>query len=146
MPLKLTIVTAERTVLERDDVQRLIVPTTEGQITILPGHAALMASLDIGEMIAVVDGAQEPMVVHGGFIQVLRDEVTVLADAAEQVDEIDEARADDARERAHERIEGRVSLEQALDQARARRSLMRAETRIRVRRRHRGTGVPTAQP
>ena len=146
MPLKLSIVTAERTVLERDDVQRLIAPTTEGQITILPSHAALMASLDIGELIAVADGRQEPIAVHGGFIQVLRDEVTVLADAAEHVDQIDEARAEAARDRAQERIEGRVTLEQALDQARARRSLMRAEMRIYVRRRHRAAGVPTAQP
>ena len=143
MPLKLSVVTAEREVSVRDDVLRLIVPTTEGQITLLPSHAALMASLDIGEMIAVVDGRQEPMVVHGGFIQVLRDEVTVLADAAERVDEIDEARAEAARDRAHERIEGRGTLEEALDMARARRALMRAQARIRVRRR---TGVPSAQP
>ena len=146
MPLSLRIVTAERAVLERDDVQRLIVPTTEGQITVLPGHAALMASLDIGEMIAVVDGRQEPIVVHGGFIQVLRDEVSVLADAAEHIDAIDEARAEAARDRAQERIEGRVTLEQALDMARARRSLIRAQTRIRVLRKHRGTGVPARQP
>ena len=146
MPLRLAIVTAEQAVLERDDVQRLIVPTSEGQITVLPSHAALMASLDIGELIAVAGGAQEPIAVHGGFIQVLRDEVTVLADAAEHVDQIDEARAEAARDRAQERIEGRVSMQEALDVARASRALMRAEVRIRVRRRHRGTGVPTAQP
>ena len=45
MPLRLSIVTAERAVLDRDDMQRLIVPTSEGQITVLPSHAALMASL-----------------------------------------------------------------------------------------------------
>ena len=76
MPLRLSIVTAEREVSSRDDVQRLIVPTTEGQITLLPGHAALMASLDIGELVTVAGGDREPMVVHGGFIQILRDEVT----------------------------------------------------------------------
>ena len=146
MPLRLSIVTAEQSVLEREDVQRLIVPTTEGQITVLPSHAALMASLDIGELIAVGGDGPEPIAVHGGFIQVLRDEVTVLADAAEHVDEIDEARAEAARDRAVERIEGRVTLEQALDIARARSSLLRAQVRIRVRRKHRGTGVPSAQP
>ena len=146
MPLRLSIVTAEQSVLEREDVQRLIVPTTEGQITVLPSHAALMASLDIGEMLAIGPDGTEPIVIHGGFIQVLRDEVTILADAAEHVDQIDEARAEEARDRAHERIEGRITLEEALDIARARRSLMRAEMRIRVRRRHRGTGVPAAQP
>ena len=146
MPLKLSVVTAQREISSRDDVQRLIVPTTEGQITVLPSHAALMASLDVGELLAFVDGRPEPMVVHGGFIQVLHDEVTVLADAAEHVDEIDEARAEAARSRAQERVEGRITLEEALDMARARRSLTRAQVRIRVRRKHRGTGVPSSQP
>jgi F-type H+-transporting ATPase subunit epsilon len=140
--LKLSIVTAERTVLERDDVQRLIVPTTEGQITVLPSHAALMASLDIGEMVVVAGGRSEPLVVHGGFIQVLGDEVSVLADAAENVDQIDEARAEAARQRAQERIEGRVSTDLALDIGRVRMSLLRAQARIRARRRH-GRGVPS---
>ena len=138
MPLRLSIVTAEREVSSRDDVQRLIVPTTEGQITLLPGHAALMASLDIGEMVTVAGGGREPMVVHGGFIQVLRDEVTVLADAAESIDEIDEERAEAARARASERIEGHVTLEEAIDMARARTALLRALARIRVLRKYRG--------
>ncbi len=138
MPLQVSIVTAEREISARDDVQRLIVPTTEGQITLLPGHAALMASLDIGEMVTVAGGNREPMVVHGGFIQILHDQVTVLADAAESLDEIDEARAEEARTRAMERIEGTVTLEEALDMARARLALLRAQARIGVIRKYRG--------
>lgn len=138
MPLHLSIVTAEREVSARDDVQRLIVPTTEGQITVLPGHAALMASLDTGEMVTVADGNREPMVVHGGFVQVLRDQVTVLADAAESIDDIDAERAEAARARAQERIEAGVTLEEALDMARARSALLRAQARIRVLRKYRG--------
>ncbi len=138
MPLQVSIVTAEREVSARDDVQRLIVPTTEGQITLLPGHAALMASLDIGELVTVAGGDREPMVVHGGFIQILRDQVTVLADAAESLDEIDEERAEAARVRATERIEASVTLEEALDMARARSALLRAQSRIRVLRKYRG--------
>ena len=145
-PLRLSIVTAEQSVLERDDVQRVVAPTTEGQITVLPGHAALMASLDEGELRAVAAGGEEPFAVHGGFIQVLRDEVTVLADAAERVSEIDEERAEEARRRARERLEGSVTLETALDLARARRALLRAETRIRIRRRRRGPGAPPPPP
>ena len=64
MPLTLTIVTAEQTVLERNDVQRLIVPTMDGQITILPKHAALMAALESGEMIAHTPEGEVDMVVH----------------------------------------------------------------------------------
>ena len=146
MPLQLSIVTAEQSVLERDDVQRLIVPTTDGQITVLPSHAALMASIDIGELVVVDGDGSQPIAVHGGFIQVLQDEVTVLADAAEHADDIDEERAEAARERARSRIDGSVTLEEVLDIARARSALMRAESRIRIRRRHHGTGVPSAQP
>ena len=144
-PLSLSIVTAEQPILDRDDVQRLIVPTTEGQITVLPSHAALMASLEIGELVAVGSDGPEEIVVHGGFIQVLRDEVTVLADAAERVDEIDEARAEEARDRAQARLEGSVAADEVVDLARARLSLLRAETRIRIRRRRRGMGAPAAQ-
>ncbi len=141
-PLRLSIVTAEQPVLDRDDVQRVIVPTTEGQITVLPSHAALMASLDVGELVAIGSDGEEDIVVHGGFIQVLRDEVTVLADAAERVDEIDEERAEAARQRARDRLEGQVAPDEIVDLARARLALLRAETRIRVRRRRRGTGAP----
>lgn len=144
MPLTLSIVTADRTVLERDDVLRLVVPTTEGQITLLPSHAPLMASLSIGEMIVYVPDGPIPLAIHGGFIQIVRDEVSVLADAAEHADEIDEARAEAARERARGRVEGRVPVEAgAVDILRAQLALQRSLIRLRVRRRRVATGVPT---
>lgn len=144
MPLTLSIVTADRTVLERDDVLRLVVPTTEGQITILPSHAPLMASLSIGEMIAYLPDGLVAVAIHGGFIQVVRDEVSVLADAAEHFDEIDEARAEAARERAQGRIGGRTPAESgAVDILRAQLSLQRSLIRLRVRRRRSATGVPS---
>jgi F-type H+-transporting ATPase subunit epsilon len=144
VPLHLTVVTAERTILDREDVSRLIVPTVEGQITILPSHAPLMTSLGIGEMVAVTPAGDEPMVVHGGFLQVVGDRVSVLADAAEHVDEIDEARADEARERATRRLAGeRIHPEEGqVDLLRAQLAMQRALMRINVRRRRRGTGAP----
>jgi F-type H+-transporting ATPase subunit epsilon len=144
VPLSLSIVTADRTVLERDDVLRLVVPTTEGQITILPSHAALMASLGLGEMIAYVPDGLIPLAIHGGFIQVVRDEVSVLADAAERAEDIDEERAEAARERARSRLEGRAPVDSgARDILRAQLALQRALIRLRVRRRRAATGVPT---
>ncbi len=148
MPLTLTVVTAERTVLERDDVARLIVPTTEGQITVLPSHAPLMASLAIGELIAVTAEGEQPMVVHGGFLQVASDQVSVLADAAEQSDDIDEERAEAARERAEQRLAGpRATAEEPgqLDVLRAQVALQRSLVRLRVKRRRRGSGVPAVR-
>ena len=147
MPLSLSIVTQERTVLERDDVRRLIVPTTEGQITVLPSHAPLMASLAIGEMVAITLDEEITIAIHGGFMQVAADRVTVLADVGERVDEIDEARAEAARERAEQRLAGARSAAEAVDLLRAQLALQRALLRLRVhRRRGSPTGVPSAGP
>ena len=148
MPLSLAIVTAERTVLERDDVLRLIVPTTEGQLTILPSHAPLMASLAIGEMIARTPEGDQELAVHGGFIQVANDSVTVLADAAEHIDDIDEDRAEAARERAERRVAGAHAADasEAIDLLRAQYALQRSLLRLKVkRRRHAPTGAPSAR-
>jgi F-type H+-transporting ATPase subunit epsilon len=145
VPLSLSIVTPEHTVMDRSDVARLVVPTTEGQITILPHHAALMASLAIGEMIAFLPEGQEPLAIHGGFIQVVNDEVSVLADAAERSEQIDEARAEAARERAAGRLAGRVPVDQgSVDVLRAQLALQRALLRLRVRRHRASAGAPRA--
>jgi F-type H+-transporting ATPase subunit epsilon len=143
MPLHLTVVTAERTVFDRGDVLRVIVPTTEGQITLLPSHAPLMASLAIGELVAVTPAGQEAMAIHGGFLQIVRDTVTVLADAAEHADEIDEARAEAARQRAQRRLAGeRITAEEGqVDLLRARLAVERALIRVKVRRRRRPAGA-----
>jgi F-type H+-transporting ATPase subunit epsilon len=146
VPLKLSIVTADRTVLERDDVTRLVVPGADGQLTILPHHAALMTSLAIGEMLAYTPEGIEPIAIHGGFLQVANDEVSVLADAAEHADDINEDRADEARSRAEQRVTGREPLgEGQLDLLRAQLSLQRALLRLRVRRRKHGAGAPTVR-
>ena len=140
MPLSLSVVTPERTVLERDDVLRVTAPASEGQITILPRHAALMTSLGFGELTVVSPDGPVHMAVHGGFLQVADDHVSVLADAAEHVEEIDEARAEAARERAQRRMAGPSDAAEMIDLLRAQASLRRALLRLRVRRRS-GTGV-----
>lgn len=145
MSLSVTIVTQERTVLERDDVERLIVPTVEGQITVLPKHAALMASLASGEMTMVALGDETSFAIHGGFIHVVDDRVTVLADAAEHVDEINEARAEEARERAEQRITGPHAGAETVDLLRAQLSVQRALLRLRVKRRRARTGAPSVR-
>lgn len=146
MPLKLSIVTAQRTVLERDDVTKLVVPAAEGQITVLPHHAALMSSLAIGEMLVYSGNDVDAIAIHGGFFQVLNDEVSILADAAEAAEAIDIERAEAARERAERRLQGRdVDLRGGLDVLRAQFAMQRAMARIKVARRRR-TGVPSSRP
>jgi F-type H+-transporting ATPase subunit epsilon len=146
--MKLTIVTAQRTALERDDVTKLVVPAADGQITILPNHAALMSALALGEMLVYTetDGVI-PLAIHGGFIQVVHNEISVLADAAEAVEDIDAERAEAARQRAERRLTGAEPLESGLDVLRAQLALQRSLVRLRVSRRRAGsaTGVPSSR-
>ncbi len=146
MPLSLNIVTAQRAVLERDDVTKLVVPAAEGQITVLPKHAALLTALGIGEMLVYTPDRVDAFAVHGGFMQVLNDEVSVLADAAERAEDIDTARAEEARERAQRRLEGRDPelSKGSVDVMRAQVALQRSMIRLRVsRRRREATGQPS---
>jgi F-type H+-transporting ATPase subunit epsilon len=134
----LEIITAERQVYS-DEVDAVVAPGIEGQLGILPHHAPLMTVLQPGELLIRKGGEEAFLAVTGGFMEVLGNKVTVLADAAERSEEIDEQRAQQAVERAQERIRNRDSdqqLEEAL------RSLRRAQVRVGIARRRRRPGGP----
>lgn len=98
--IRFEIVTPERVVL-KEEVTQVTAPTRSGEITVLPGHIPLVASLQPGVIeVKRADGALEVISVSGGFIEVLRDKVVILADTAERAEEIDLARAEEARRRA----------------------------------------------
>ncbi len=98
------LVTPERTVLSQE-LDSLSCPTALGQITILPGHAPLVATLVPGELRAKTQGEEFFVNVTGGFVQVDKNsQVTVLADAAEHFFEINMDRAEEARKRAAARL------------------------------------------
>ena len=139
-PMMLEITTAERRVFA-EEVDMVIAPGIDGQLGILPHHAPLMTMLQPGELTIRADGADTYLAVTGGFLEVLANRVTVLADACERSDEIDEERAQTAVQRAQERIAGQGS-EMQLQQAMA--SLRRAQVRLDLvrRRRPRGAGQP----
>ncbi len=100
--IKFEIVTPERVVL-KDKIMQITVPTKSGEITVLPGHIPLVAPLMAGVIeTKKKDGSVEVMSVSGGFIEVLRDKVVVLADTAERAAEIDLGRAEEAIKRAQE--------------------------------------------
>jgi F-type H+-transporting ATPase subunit epsilon len=125
MPIHLEIVTAERVVLS-DDVDQINAPTKDGRVGILPRHAPLLTVLDVGELDIIKDGTSTPFAISGGFMEVLPNRVTILADTAERADEIDEARAEAARRHAEERIAQRQSdQEMVLAEAELRRALIR---------------------
>jgi len=139
MPTRLEIVTAERVIFE-GEVDAVVAPGGEGQLGVLPHHAAVMTTLQAGELRYRVGGEENHYVIHGGFMDVRGDQVVVLADAAEHVDEIDVARAEEAIQRAQERIAARgedMNLERALA------SLRRGQIRVSITRRRR-RNRPTA--
>ena len=126
--LHVEVVTAERE-LYSGEADMVSAPGSEGRLGILPRHAALLTTLMPGELAIKLDGAEEPIFVSGGFLEVSGNIVTVLADTAEYAEEIDEARAEAARRRAQERLE---QAESDVDRAELLGALERAMSRIRV--------------
>lgn len=100
--IKFEIVTPEHVVLKQEALQ-ITVPTKSGEITILPDHIPLISILKPGVIeVKRVDNVAEIMSVSGGFIEVLKDKVVILADTAERAEELDVARIEDAKKRAEE--------------------------------------------
>jgi F-type H+-transporting ATPase subunit epsilon len=129
MPLTVEIVTIERKLLEESGIDEVIAPGVEGQLAVLPKHAPFMTMLAPGELILKRGNDEMEFAVTGGFFEVLNDKVIVLADAAERAEEIDVARAEEARERARLALERREGTE---DLAAAQASLQRALIRLRI--------------
>lgn len=132
-PMRLDIVTAERNVYS-EDVDILVAPGIDGELGILPSHAPLMTALMPGEIRVVKDSDESYLAVSGGFLEVNNNVVTILADTAEHVEEIDIERAEAAIKRAEERI-GSASAD--LDLERASQALRRSRVRVTVSRRRR---------
>jgi F-type H+-transporting ATPase subunit epsilon len=82
VPLQLEVVTAERQVLSEGDVDSVVAPAADGQITILPRHASLITLLQAGELRVRRRGVETRMQVSGGFLEVHESRVRVLADSA----------------------------------------------------------------
>ena len=137
--IKLDIVTAERVVYS-EDVDVVTAPGVEGQLGILPHHAPLMTMLLPGELQVRQGGEEISMAISGGFLEVRPDRIIVLADAAERADEIDIARAEEAKRRAEEMLKRPIP---EVDMARAEAALRRSLARLKVgARRRKRSGAP----
>jgi F-type H+-transporting ATPase subunit epsilon len=101
MPIRVEIVSQDRMVYQ-GDADMVILPGEMGEMGILPNHAPLLSTLKFGILKVRLGGREEFFTVAGGVAEVQPDIVTVLADAAENVREIDTARAEAARRRAEE--------------------------------------------
>lgn len=132
--LHLQLVTPQRLVLE-EDLDSLSCPTTEGEITILPGHTPLVATLASGEFVAKNDTKEHNIHVAGGFVEVKPgNRVIILADEAEHIAELDEQKVEQARSRAQELLkQSNISDE---EYALAAAALERSLSRLRLIRKH----------
>ena len=127
MPMHLEIVTAERVIFS-DEVDQVNAPTRDGRVGILPRHEPLLTILQPGELGIIKDGVRTPYAVSGGFMEVLSSRVTILADTVERADEIDEARAEQARRIAEERKQSAMSeRDMVLAEAKLRKELVRLQ-------------------
>ena len=126
--LNFEIVTAEKIVYS-DEIDMLVVPGALGEMALLPMHAPIMTTIQPGELVVRKGSEDVSIFVSGGFLELMNDKVTILADSAERADEIDVARAEAAKKRAEERRELKVA---DIDMARAEAALRRSLMRLRV--------------
>ena len=125
---QLEIVTPEKQVVS-DTAEEVQIPGKKGYLGILPGHAPLITELAVGEIVYRKEGQSQYLSVAWGFAEVLPTKVTILAEAAERPEEIDVPRAQEAKERAEERLK---SQDSSTDFERALYALKRAEVRLDV--------------
>ncbi|MGH9719539.1 MAG: F0F1 ATP synthase subunit epsilon [Bryobacteraceae bacterium] len=126
---ELELATPERLIM-REPVSELELPTKNGYIGVLPGHAAMLAELATGHLNYVSQGRTHYMAVNAGFVEVLPDRVRVLATTAERAGEIDVKRAEEALRKAQERLSAGANV--GVDIARALSAMYRAQARIEV--------------
>ena len=125
---QLEIVTPSR-LLAKDAAEEAQIPGVSGYLGILPGHAPLITELAVGVLTYKASGATHTLSVAWGFMEVLPDKVTILAEAAERPQEIDVERAQKAKDRAEQRLK---SNDLQVDYTRAEDALQRADTRLNV--------------
>lgn len=139
--IKFELVTPERVVL-KDCISQVTVPTREGEITVLPKHMPLVATLVPG-VLEIVDnkGEKKTLAVSGGFLEVLLNKVVVLADTAERSEEIDIERAEKAMEWAEKEMKKKQGeMKDEKQYAEVFSGIERQLARIRAARRHQSSG------
>ncbi|WP_308636718.1 F0F1 ATP synthase subunit epsilon [Paenibacillus silvisoli] len=125
----LEIVTPERKAYA-EDVNMIIVKGSEGEMGILPNHIPMVTPLKIAPVTIKKDRSEEVIAVNGGFLEIRKDKVVILAESAELPGDIDLTRAEAAKQRAEQRLNGKRD---EFDQLRAELALQRALNRISVK-------------
>jgi F-type H+-transporting ATPase subunit epsilon len=131
--LRLEIITPSATVFS-EDVEMVTLPGVEGELGILPQHVPLMTQMVPGEMVVRKNGQDRFLAVGEGLVEITGDHVAILTDLAVAAENIDEAMAEEARQRAQARLREKLSAEEV---ANVNAALARSLAQIRVKRRQR---------
>ena len=132
--LKLEIVTPAATVYS-EDVQMVTLPAVDGQIGIFPRHVPVLTRIVPGEIIVRKNGGHDFLAIGEGLVEITGDRIAIVTDMAVAAKDIDEARVEEARQRAAARLRDKISDEEV---ATVNASLARSLAQLRVKRRHRG--------
>jgi len=128
MNLILEIITPEK-IVYKNEIDELIAPTADGQIAILPNHIGLLPQIIPGELIIRKGNSQEALAVTGGFLEVAKNHISILADYAIRAEDIEVAKTQEAQKRAEKLMEEKVSDR---DFRMAQADLIRAITELKV--------------
>jgi len=135
MKFNLQIITPEK-VAYKGEADQVTLPTRDGEITILANHIPLISAMKHGELIIKNNGEEVPMAVCNGFIEVKKNNVTIMTDIAERVEEIDERKAEEARKKAEQLLKEKDRLSDVAF-ADAAAAMERSLARLKVARRRR---------
>jgi F-type H+-transporting ATPase subunit epsilon len=130
--INLKIVTPEKVIYQNDQVDQVSIPTTTGEITVLPNHVPLVSILQSGEMVFKENGKDNYFALSGGFLEIKENnEVIVLADNVERAHEINVERAEAAKAKAEEEMKN-IKNREDVDFARLQAVIDREANRLRV--------------
>ena len=130
--LHLKVVTPEKLLID-EEVSQVNVSTEEGQLGILPNHTNLMAKLEPGELVIKKGGKVDSLAVGDGFLQVSNNVLTIMTDLATGVEDIDERAVEEAKKRAEQALEQKLSDE---EYAETLANLEKSLAQLRIKRRH----------
>lgn len=109
--MQLKVITPERVLFEKE-ILKVSLPGQNGEMEVLPGHVPLVSLLKAGEvLVTTAEGEEEPFAIAGGFVEVIANRVLIMPNTAEHVRDIDEKRAEEARDRAEAILKDKKSTD-----------------------------------
>jgi len=141
--IKFKIVTPEKVVYE-NEVDQATLPTQMGEITVLPNHIPLLSALAAGELVIKTGGTEVALAIAGGFAEIKKNEIVVLTENAERAEEIDVARAEEAKKRAAQLLH-EMKDKEAVDYTGLAAKMEKELARLRVARKHQHGKQPTIE-